>query len=492
MSEAILIYPHQLFKEHPAFKKCKFVFLIEDPLFFTQYNFHKKKIILHRASMKAYVEFLEKKKIKVIYIESKNINNTEDIIKHLETERIRKVFIADPKDNWLIKKLNKSLKDKVEIEQLESPNFITSDKFGEDNLCDKSGKPFMHSFYIAQRKELNILIDKNKKPYKGKWSFDADNRKKLPKDFTSPRHFKVQNKFINEASDYVSKNFINNPGEVQDFNFPITFSEAEDAMEMFFEKRFKNYGNYQDAIDLNDSLLFHSVLSPAINIGLLNPLDVVTRALKEYEKGEIEINSLEGLIRQIIGWREFMHLVYTKFGTKQRNSNYFNCTREIPESFWNGTTNIIPIDTVIKRINETAYANHIERLMVLSNFMLLCRFKPNEVYHWFMSLFIDAYDWVMVPNVYGMSLYADGGLITTKPYVSSSNYILKMSRFKKGDWSTIWDSLYWNFIEEFRPTFEQNPRAKMLTGHLDRMSKENRKEQIIIADNFFKKLNQNE
>ncbi|MCL4136381.1 UNVERIFIED_CONTAM: hypothetical protein GTU68_029387 [Idotea baltica] len=127
--------------------------------------------------------------------------------------------------------------------------------------------------------------------------------------------------------------------------------------------------------------------------------------------------------------------------------------------------------------------------MVLSNFMLLCRFNPNEVYHWFMALFIDAYDWVMVPNVYGMSLYADGGLITTKPYVSSSNYILKMSRFKKGDWSSIWDSLYWNFIEEFRPTFEQNPRAKMLTGHLDRMSKEKRNEQKSTADKFFKNLN---
>ena len=167
------------------------------------------------------------------------------------------------------------------------------------------------------------------------------------------------------------------------------------------------------------------------------------------------MNSCEGLIRQIIGWREFIRGVYVCKGVEERTKNFWNFTRPIPNSFYDGTTGIQPLDDTINKINLTGYANHIERLMIIGNFMLLCEFHPDHVYRWFMELFIDSYDWVMVPNVYGMSQFADGGLMSTKPYISSSNYILKMSNYKKGDWCETWDALFWNFMNNQRDFFSK-------------------------------------
>ena len=239
-----------------------------------------------------------------------------------------------------------------------------------------------------------------------------------------------------------------------------------------------------------ESFLYHSVLSPLINIGLLSPQQVVSEALKAGKKKNIPLNSLEGFIRQLIGWREFIRLVYEREGTKQRTTNYWGFKRNIPKSFWNGTTGIEPIDIVIQKTLKTGYCHHIERLMVLGNFMLLCEFDPDEVYRWFMELFIDAYDWVMVPNVYGMTQFADGGLMTTKPYISGSNYLMKMGDWKKGEWTTIWDGLFWRFMNEHRNFFSQNPRLGMLLKTFDKMPKEKQTAHLNAANQFLKKLDQ--
>jgi deoxyribodipyrimidine photolyase-related protein len=207
---------------------------------------------------------------------------------------------------------------------------------------------------------------------------------------------------------------------------------------------------------------------------LLTPAQVVDEALKAAERDAIPMASVEGFIRQVIGWREFMKVVYDRAGTPQRNSNFWNFSRKIPASFYTGTTGIVPVDDVIRKLNKTGYAHHIERLMVLGNFMLLCEFEPNEVYRWFMEMFVDAYDWVMVPNVYGMSQFADGGLITSKPYISGSNYLLKMSNYPKGEWTTIWDALFWRFINKHRSFFTQNPRLGILVKTFDKMPEQKR------------------
>ena len=200
------------------------------------------------------------------------------------------------------------------------------------------------------------------------------------------------------------------------------------------------------------------------------------------------LNSVEGFIRQIIGWREFIRGVYVCKGTEERNKNYWNFKRKIPKSFYDGSTGIDPVDDTIIKVKNTGYGNHIERLMILGNFMLLCEFDPNEVYRWFMEVFIDSYDWVMVPNVYGMSQFADGGLMSTKPYISSSNYIIKMSDYKKGSWSEIWDGLFWTFMDKQREFFKTNPRMRMLISSFDKMNPIKKEKLLVDADNFLNNL----
>ena len=224
----------------------------------------------------------------------------------------------------------------------------------------------------------------------------------------------------------------------------------------------------------DESFLFHSLLSPLMNIGLLDPRDVVDRALAYADEHDVPIASVEGFVRQVIGWREYMRATYLIFGRRMRTQNALELTRSIPSSWWDGTTGLGPVDTVIGRIEQTAYAHHIERLMVLGNAMLLLRFDPDEVYAWFMTMFVDAYDWVMVPNVYAMSQFAAGDLITTKPYVSASAYLRRMSDFEQGDWCEAWDALYWQFVDDFRDVYLDNRRSSMMVRQLDKLADERR------------------
>jgi len=233
------------------------------------------------------------------------------------------------------------------------------------------------------------------------------------------------------------------------------------------------------------------VLTPMLNVGLLTPQFVLDEALNFAAKNNIPMNSLEGFVRQIMGWREFIRMVYELKGVEERTRNYWGFKRKIPASFWNGTTGIPPIDSTIHKLLETGYCHHIERLMVLGNFMLLCEFDPDEVYEWFMVFFIDAYDWVMVPNVYGMTQFADGGLMSTKPYISGSNYLMKMGNFEKGPWQATWDGLFWHFMDKQRNFFLSNPRLGMLIHMFDKMPVEKREVHLTNAQNYFDSLDVN-
>jgi deoxyribodipyrimidine photolyase-related protein len=248
------------------------------------------------------------------------------------------------------------------------------------------------------------------------------------------------------------------------------------------------FGAYEDAMRQEGPFLFHSLLSPLLNTGLLEPAAVVERTLAFAEGGQVPLNSLEGFIRQIIGWREFMRAVYILRGEEERRRNFWGHRRPVPEACYAGTTGIDPFDCVVRRVHRHAYAHHIERLMVLGNFMNLCGIDPDAIYRWFMELFIDAYDWVMVPNVYGMSLYADGGMITTKPYISGSHYLLKMGDFAPGEWCDVWDALFWRFLDVHRSVFAANPRMRVLLATLDRMDGETIDRHRTVADGFLSRL----
>ncbi len=451
MKEAVLIYPHQLFENNPILKKGVLVFIVEEPLFFTQYKFHKQKLVLHRASMKAYEAELVSSGFEVVYVEFKDLKETSDVVSILKKYNISKIQMCDPVDDWLEKRLIKALvKHNIRHEIIDTPLYLTEKKILIDYFSNqKGGRTYlMKNFYEWQRKRLGILIEKDGKPTGGKWSFDTDNRKKLPKRLELPEmppHSK--NRYVLEAKEYVEKYFKTNYGNDDYFFYPVTKQESNIWLKKFLKEKLESFGPYEDAITTENGLLFHSILSPVLNIGLLTPQYVIEQTL-EYvkENPHTSLASVEGFIRQIIGWREYMRAIYILDGSKIRNANYFNAHRNVPESFWAATTSIGPVDHTINEVLQTAYSHHIKRLMVMGNFMNLCGFHPDQVYKWFMELYIDAYDWVMVPNVYSMALYADGGLVTTKPYISGSNYILKMSDYKKGEWSDIWDSLFWNFV----------------------------------------------
>ncbi len=484
MSEAVLVYPHHLFQHHPCAKEGRLMVLIEDPLFFTQYPFHAKKLIYHRATMKIYQREL-KKSFETQYVECSELSTSTDIFKILAGKGIQAVFTVDPVDDWLEKRLRTGAKQaKVSLSFCASPQFLTPLDWADD-FFDEQNSYYFTKFYTEQRKRLGVLVEGRDKPVGGKWTFDTENRKKLPKNAKVPEiSFPREPEAVGEARHYVRSKFPKAPGSFDSLEYPVSRRSALSWLSSFFQERFDQFGDYEDAIHPNEAFLFHSVLTPMINTGMITPDEVLERALQYGHEAGVALNSLEGFIRQVIGWREYMMLLYRREGVKLRTSNFWNHKNKIPESLWNGETGIEPVDVVIKRVLEHSYAHHIERLMILGNFMLLCEIDPDEIYEWFMALFIDAYDWVMVPNVYGMSQFAAGGLITTKPYISSSNYVRKMSQFPSGPWCEIWDSLYWSFVAKHRKFFAGNSRLKMMLGHLERMGEAKLAEHQSRASEF--------
>lgn len=488
MSSAVLIFPHQLFKQHPSLHSDCEVYLIEYDLFFDQYDFHKQKLLLHRSTMKYYEQYLLAKGHKVNYIEYHDKrSDLNTLFEMLKSKGISKACYADTVDYLLERRLRRySIRHELVLDRSESPNFILSKTFNERYFSEN--KFFLKEYYTHIRKELNLMMDGGK-PLGGQWTFDTDNRKKIPKGTViPPLPSIVENEFVKEARVYVEDHFHKHYGNAERFYYPATHADAELWLEDFLKYRFSNYGVYQDAIVHGEKWLFHSILTPMLNIGLLSPYDVIDRAIEYAEKAHIPVNSLEGFVRQILGWREYIRAVYEAKGTSERTKNYWQHTRKIPESFWTGETGIAPVDDAIKGLLNTGYNHHIERLMILGNFMLLCEFDPDEVYRWFMTMYIDSYDWVMVPNVYGMSQYADGGLMSTKPYISGSNYILKMSNYQKGEWSKIWDGLFWRFIHKHYASFSKNPRMSMMAVQVAKMDSRKLDEHLKKANDFLQKI----
>jgi deoxyribodipyrimidine photolyase-related protein len=482
MSSATLVFPHQLFEAHPALAKDRPVYLAEDALYFGNdpiypIAFHKQKLVLHHASIQAYAEELRTKGYEVIVI-----SHSQDYRKDLP-KKITELHLAYPHDFILEKRVRTFAKQRgIALHIHPSPAFLSPPAFLEEHISRRK-KPFMATFYQAQRKRMGILIEPDGNPTGGQWSFDEDNRKKLPKSYTPPIAPETpQNACVKAAIQHIGKHFPNNPGHTKNFRYPVTRADAKAWLKTFINERFQEFGIYEDAISTEHAFIHHSVLTPMLNIGLLTPQEIVDAALAHQDR--VPLNSLEGFIRQIIGWREFMHGVYLHRGTEIRNLNFFQHTRPVPKSFYDATTGIPPIDRIIRQLQDEAYCHHIERLMILGNFMLLCRFNPHAVYQWFMEFFIDAYDWVMVPNVYGMSQFADGGTFTTKPYISGSNYVLKMSDEAKGPWTEIWDALFWTFVGDHQELFLKNPRSSMMARNWQKFSDAKKQELYRTAEEF--------
>lgn len=490
MSQHInIIFPHQLFADSVLLNNEHPIYLIEEYLFFHEFNFHKQKIAFHRASMKAYEQFLVEKGKTVHYVDAQHEHSDiRKFKKVIEQHSISTIELIDPTDDWLEQRV-RSISENSELIVHENPQFLNKrSKLYPFFRTDKKSF-FQTSFYKDQRKESGILMEGGE-PVGGKWTFDTENRKKFPKNATPPAiHYPSKSPFWDEAIQYTEKHFGDNLGRISTARYyPINFEESEAWLEQFLTYRFYDFGVYEDAIVKEHSVLNHSVLSPLINVGLLLPNAVLDRSLTFAEEEDIPINSVEGFVRQIMGWREFIRGMYECKGRYSRTKNFWQFDRKIPSSFYDGTTGIPPVDETIKKVLKTGYCHHIERLMILGNFMLLCEFDPNEVYRWFMELFIDAYDWVMVPNIYGMSQFADGGTFATKPYIGGSNYVKKMSNYASGDWCDTWDGLFWNFIDKHDDFFLSNPRMSMMVRTFQKMPPEKKEMHLKNAERFLSTL----
>jgi len=496
MTSALIIWPHQLFEKHPGFDLSPDrIVLFEDPLFFgdAKYpmRFHKQKLWLHRASMAHYRKRLEKDGHEVrLYEHQRDEQALARLLRGLKKDGVDALVAADPVDFTATKRLRAAADEiGLDLKLLATPGWLNTREQNEE--WSKGRKRwFMAEYYESQRKRLGILMSGDE-PVGGKWSFDEDNRKKVPKKLYGeiPELPGVGHDEIDEqAKKSVEDDFPEAPGSIDTLIYPTRHGQAEHWFRAFLNERLGRFGDYEDAIVAGESWLWHAVLTPMLNIGLLTPEYVVAKTLDHAEQCDVPINALEGFIRQVIGWREFMRATYEALGVDMRTTNHWNHQRKIPASFYDGTTGIDPIDDTIQRVLETGYCHHIERLMVLGGFMFLCEFDPDEVYRWFMEMFIDSYDWVMVPNVYAMSQHADGGLITTKPYFSGSNYIKKMSDWKSGDWADTWDGLYWRFIWKHREALAKNPRWAMMCRTAERMDKDKLKKHFGHAGAFFRKL----
>ncbi len=492
MSIASIIFPHQLFREHPAVMPGRIVYLVEEWLFFHQYRFHQQKLLLHRATMRMYADYLSEQGYELRYIPATSADcDIQKLLVSIASAGIKELHYADVVDDWLQRSLSKGATAQgIELKVYASPNFL-EDPADVADFLDSRKSYKQTDFYVDRRKHHQILLDPAGKPVGGQWTYDVDNRLKYPKDRSAPvLDLPGLNEYVREAQTYVSQHFGDNYGSVQQpFSagfYPTTYAEADAWLEDFLNVRFADFGAYEDALVLEETILHHSLLSPLLNIGLLSPRQIVDAALARIDT--VPLNSLEGFIRQIMGWREFIRITYVRRGRSQRTRNYWGFTKKIPESFWHGTTGILPLDATIKKTLASGYCHHIERLMVAGNFMLLCEFDPDEVHRWFMEMYVDAYDWVMVPNVYAMSQFADGGGMCTKPYISGSNYLMKMSNFKKGDWQPIWDGLFWRFMHVHREFFLSNPRLGMLVRTFDKMTPEKQQQHLLTADRFLDSL----
>jgi deoxyribodipyrimidine photolyase-related protein len=491
-SNLFVILGNQLFD--PKILKeydCKIVFMAEDFGLCTYEKHHKLKIYLFLCAMREYRDELQLNGIEVHYLKleqrKKDLPYLDSLKEFVMGNQIKKVNFFEIEDKPLEVEIFKGLdKEKIDYKVHRSPMFMFSRQEFHEAVKDKK-KFRMSSFYQLGRKKFNILLDENKKPIGGKWSFDEDNRKKIPPNTTIPVIPKISQSIHHDAViSIIEKNFQSHPGSLKNIWFPVTRRSAHEQLDLFLKQRLDNFGRYEDAMLARKNFLFHSCLSSSMNIGLLSPAKVIDETLSFAKENSTPLNSVEGLIRQILGWREFIRGIYQENGEYQQNQNYWNHKNGLTPNWYDATTGISPLDDCIKTALDDGYSHHIPRLMVISNLMNLCEIDPKNIYTWFMEMYVDSSDWVMTPNVFGMATYADGGLMSTKPYTCGSNYILKMSNYKKGGWCDVVDGLYWRFMEKNRKFYESNPRLSVLVRSLDRMDIDRKTLIFEKAEQFIK------
>ena len=462
------LFPHKYLQEY----KKDFFYMAEDIGLCTQEKYHKHKLILFLSAMRSYRDELINNNFNVIYNEinqNKNLSYSAKLEKVIKNQKVKKIITFKVSDHFFDRILKKTCKKlNVELSFIPNPMFLTKQGLKE-KFFEKNNKPFMGNFYKLQRSDLNILM-KGKNPDGGQWSYDELNRKKIPESISVPKIKKIlETQNTQQIKKVISNLFDSHPGSIENFNIPTTRKQALSWLDDFLKNKFFLFGDYEDAISKKGHILFHSLLSPLLNIGLLTPEEVVNKAIKFAKNKKIKINNVEGFVRQIIGWREFIKNVYDYHDSSMKKSNFWGHKLKLKKSWYDGSTGIEPLDHAINEVNQFGYAHHIIRLMLISNIMNLSGIDPKEIFKWFMEMFIDSSDWVMTPNVFGMGTFSDGGIFATKPYICGSNYLLKMSDYKRGEWCEVVDGLYWQFIEKNKKYIKSNHRLSMMAHSLEKI-----------------------
>ena len=492
MKSLRIIFVDQLSSNNPTLEGMNpnDILLFYEPIeTFYEIKHHKQKITLLVSALRHLIEKINHKNVIHQKIEK---NKKRDLVKLLKKiisdENVNKIIIAKPSDFKIYKDLMFfSQSSNIELEVLDDRKFISSASDFSEWASDKKTR-IQEYYYRWLRKKYNIFMNEEGKPVGEKWNFDKDNRKgiKQLKSDIPERKKLVPDQITFNAMIDVEECFPKSIGTLENFSWATTHEEAENLLEDFIERYLLNYGSFQDAINKENTFMFHSLLSPYLNCGLLDPKICIEKAEKKYyeSNGEIPINSVEGFIRQVLGWREFIKGVYWENMPKYKNLNYWSHKNKLNSNWYEGTTGIPPLDDAINESSEFAYSHHINRLMIIANLMNLTGINPNDMYRWFMEMYIDSYDWVMVPNVYGMGSYADGGIFSTKPYICGSSYMLKMSNYKKDEWCDTVDGLYWRFVDKNIDFFKSNPRLSVMTRSLEKMDKERKKTIFKKAEKF--------
>lgn len=450
----------------------------------THVRHHKKKIAFILSAMRHFGESLKGEGIDVDYIRLDDPANTGSLTGELKRAVAHhapdRIIVTHPGE-WRVlegmKKWQADLGIPVEI-RADSRFFATPEDFRHFAKGRKTLR--MEWFYREMRRKTGLLMMDGDEPAGGSWNFDKENRKSLPEDMKLPdRQVFEPDETTREVIRLVEERFSGHMGEAEGMSFPVTRDEALTALDHFIETCLPSFGDYQDAMKKGAPFLFHSLLSAPLNAGLLCPEEICRKAEDAWREGRAPINAVEGFIRQILGWREYVRGLYWLKMPDYSKSNFFEAKRELPWFYWSGETDMACMAAAIGETRENAYAHHIQRLMVTGNFALLAGIDPVQVEEWYLAVYADAYEWVELPNTHGMALFADGGLMASKPYAASGNYIERMSDYcadcryspkaKNPESVCPFNALYWDFMARNRDKLEDNPRLGMVYRTLDRM-----------------------
>lgn len=461
----------------------------------TYVKHHKKKIAFLFSAMRHFASSLEEDGFTVDYIRLYDDRHqgrfTVQLREAVAQHKPERIVVTEPGEYRVLKAMQQwEHQTGVPVDIRKDDRFYCSiDDF--KNWAEGRKQLRMEHFYRDMRKRHDILMNAPDEPVGGQWNFDEDNRKPLPDDIDIPLPSGfAPDETTRAVMNLVAERFADHFGDLEPFSFAVTRKQALEVLDKFVAERLCRFGDYQDAMKQGAPFLFHSHLSFYLNCGLLSPREVVARAVAAYEAGDAPLNAVEGFVRQIIGWREFIRGIYWLHMPDYAQKNALGADRPLPDFFWTGETEMNCLRQCITETKENAYAHHIQRLMVLGNFALLAGCDPKEVNEWYLIVYADAYEWVEMPNVTGMILYADGGVFASKPYAASGTYINKMSDYcencryspnkKNGPKACPFNYLYWDFFARNREHFKNNRRVGMMYGTYDRMSDE--KKQAIADD----------